>query len=93
MKDLRYIGHLASWCKRPRDARACRATSLLDMDHLSLGDVDRWISEKSHRQKLSRSGVKPSPSDNEYWASLNRVPRRPPIYENDRRSFPPGDAA
>ena len=87
MDDVRYVGEI-EWrrktFKHPRGARVCRATSLLDIDHLSLGEIDRLITETSHRQKLRRHGVAFTAADNEHWAALNRVPRRPPIYEDDR---------
>ena len=88
--DVRYIGYPP--VQRNPDARACRAASLLDMDHLSLSEVDAWISEKTHRAKLRRHGVAITAADNEHWAALNRVPRRPPIYEDDHRSAPRGAA-
>ncbi len=79
--DVRYVGHLA-FLRKSRDARVCR-TSPEQFDHLSLGEIDRLTAETSHRQKLRRCGLKPTPEDEVYWVSLNRVPRRPPIYRYD----------
>lgn len=67
-----------------RNPFACRDNPFTDANsHLSLGEIVAREAMARYRRKLSDSGIEFSEADAARWATLNRVPRRPPIYNTE----------